>query len=68
MDLSSDSDREKRKREKLGRRNLFIYSETQSGANTTVTAILLIPHRAVPPKGSLKSLENRRLKRAYRFC
>jgi hypothetical protein len=50
MDLSSDSDREKRKREKLGRRNLFIYSETQSGANTTVTAILLFLTEPSPRK------------------
>jgi hypothetical protein len=52
----------------VNERNLAdaIYSfaaETQSNATITITAILLIPQRAHLPKGSLESLENRRLKK-----
>jgi hypothetical protein len=55
------------KRENLGRYfDLFIYCELQVEARSDNSDSPL-PHRVPPPKESVLGLENRRLKRAYRF-
>jgi hypothetical protein len=57
----------KGKREKPGRCKLFICCEPQSKATASVTAILLVPHRAHPPKGSRKEFGESPLEKSIPF-